>query len=107
MKHWKYLFLLLVLSSAIGAAAQSGNAQPAQPTGPAAVSDITNAEIGIIERELVPAAEAMPEDKYNYAPTAGEFKGVRTFAQQVKHVATTKLRFLVRGAGREAGGGRE
>jgi hypothetical protein len=30
----------------------------------------------------------MPEDKYSLAPTSGEFKGVRTFAQQVKHVAT-------------------
>ena len=30
----------------------------------------------------------MPEDKYGYAPTQGEFKGVRTFAQQVKHIAT-------------------
>ena len=39
------------------------------------------------EGEFVPAAEAMPEDKYSFAPTAGEFKGVRTFAQQVKHVA--------------------
>jgi len=29
----------------------------------------------------------MPEDKYSFAPTNGEFKGVRTFAQQVKHVA--------------------
>ena len=29
----------------------------------------------------------MPEDKYSFAPTAGEFKGVRTFAQQVKHIA--------------------
>jgi len=37
----------------------------------------------------VPAADAMPEDKYSFAPTNGEFKGVRTFAQQVKHVAAT------------------
>ena len=29
----------------------------------------------------------MPEDKYGFAPTDGEFKGVRTFAQQIKHVA--------------------
>ena len=29
----------------------------------------------------------MPEDKFNFAPTQGEFKGVRTFAQQVKHIA--------------------
>jgi uncharacterized damage-inducible protein DinB len=42
-----------------------------------------------MEKEFVDAAEAMPEDKYNFAPpvTAGEFKGVRTFAGQVKHVA--------------------
>jgi DinB family protein len=40
-----------------------------------------------VEREFVSAAEAMPEDKYSYAPTQGEFKGVRTFSQQVKHVA--------------------
>jgi uncharacterized damage-inducible protein DinB len=40
-----------------------------------------------MEHEFVPAAEAMPEDKYGFAPTTGEFKGVRTFGQQVKHVA--------------------
>jgi hypothetical protein len=40
-----------------------------------------------LESEFVPAVEAMPEDKFNFAPTNGEFKGVRTFAQQVKHVA--------------------
>ena len=40
-----------------------------------------------MEHEFVPAAEAMPEDKYGFAPTDGEFKGVRTFAQQMKHVA--------------------
>jgi len=40
-----------------------------------------------LESEFTPAAEAMPEDKYSFAPTNGEFKGVRTFAQQIKHVA--------------------
>jgi hypothetical protein len=40
-----------------------------------------------LEQEFVPAAEAMPEDKYDFAPTNGEFKGVRTFGQQIKHVA--------------------
>jgi hypothetical protein len=29
----------------------------------------------------------MPEDKYSFAPTSGEFKGVRNFAQQAKHLA--------------------
>jgi len=40
-----------------------------------------------VEKEFVSAAEAMPEDKFNFAPTNGEFKGVRTFAMQIKHVA--------------------
>jgi hypothetical protein len=43
--------------------------------------------------EFVPAAEAMPEDKYSFAPTNGEFKGVRTFGEQVKHVATVNYVF--------------
>jgi len=39
------------------------------------------------EKAVVPTAEAMPEDKYNFAPTQGEFKGVRTFGAEVKHMA--------------------
>jgi len=31
----------------------------------------------------------MPAVKYSFAPTEGEFKGVRTFGQQVKHLAAT------------------
>ena len=46
-----------------------------------------DSSVKAIEGELVPAVEAMPEDKLGYAPTAGEFKGVRTFAQQAKHIA--------------------
>ena len=42
-----------------------------------------------VEQEFVPLAEAMPADKYDFAPTNGNFKGVRTFAQQVKHVTQT------------------
>ena len=36
---------------------------------------------------IVSAADAMPADKYGFAPTDGEFKGVRTFGQHVKHLA--------------------
>ena len=38
---------------------------------------------------LVPAADAMPEEKYSFAPSTGEFRGVRTFAEQVKHLSAT------------------
>ena len=42
-----------------------------------------------IEEAVVPAAEAMPADKYGFAPRDGEFAGVRTFSRQVKHLAAT------------------
>src|SRR6266853_1433297 len=51
------------------------------------VSKIFDDELSMVEHELVPLAEAMPADKYDFAPTHGEFKGVRTFGKQVSHVA--------------------
>ncbi len=45
--------------------------------------------LGIVQRNIVTAAEAMPADKYSFAPTEGEFRGVRTFGRQVKHLAAT------------------
>src|SRR5271167_4720587 len=56
-------------------------------------SQVLDGGIKTVEGEFVPAAEAMPEDKYDFAPTNGEFKGVRTFAQQIKHVAA--INYLV------------
>jgi hypothetical protein len=44
------------------------------------------------EKEVVSAANAMPEDKYSFVPTAGEFTGARTFAQQIKHLAANNYR---------------
>ena len=46
------------------------------------------------EQEVVSAAEAMPAEKYNFAPTGGEFKGVRTFGQQVTHIAEAQYFFF-------------
>ncbi len=51
------------------------------------ITSVVDGTVKTIEGELVPAVEAMPEDKFGFAPTNGEFKGVRTFAQQAKHVA--------------------
>jgi uncharacterized damage-inducible protein DinB len=63
--------------------AQGGSAaQPQPPT----VASVLNMHYGIVEQEVVSAAEAMPEDKYSFAPSNGEFKGVRTFAEEVKHI---------------------
>lgn len=65
------------------AAAQAPKAKAAQHT----VTELLNGNISNMEHEFVPAADAMPEDKFNFAPSNGEFKGVRTYAQQIKHVA--------------------
>ena len=39
------------------------------------------------ENTVVKAADAMPEAKYDFAPTQGDFKGVRTFGAEIKHMA--------------------
>jgi len=51
------------------------------------VASVLNDSVTRGEKELVSAADAMPEDKYFFAPTSGEFKGVRTFGDEIKHVA--------------------
>jgi len=56
------------------------------------VSQALDFWITTTENEVVPAADAMPEEKYSFAPTHGEFTGVRTFAQQVKHLAANNYR---------------
>ncbi len=53
------------------------------------ISQVLDSAIKNVENDFIPAAEAMPEDKYGFAPTNGEFKGVRTFAEQIKHVAAS------------------
>lgn len=73
---------LAFLALNIGVMAQQG-----QPEAPRSVAEVFDRSVSGAERALLRVAEAMPEDRYNFAPTNGEFKGVRTFAQMVKHVA--------------------
>ena len=61
--------------------------EPANRRQPPTFTKILDRSLNDVEGEFVPAAEAMPEDKYSFAPTNGEFKGVRNFGQQVRHVA--------------------
>jgi DinB family. len=69
---------------ALTAAAQTAVAKDEQHH---TVTFLLDRSISNFEHEFTPLAEAMPEDKFNFAPTNGEFKGVRTFGQQIKHVA--------------------
>jgi hypothetical protein len=85
MKQAKVLLtVLIVLASTRVFGGQMTPPQPAKTPGEA-----IDRALSIVERQFTSAADAMPEDKYSFAPTSGEFKGVRTFAQQVKHVAST------------------
>ena len=70
--------------------AKPAAAKPAAPE-KMSVAMIMDRQLTALENDFVPAAEAMPEDKFGFAPTQGEFKGVRTFALQIKHVAHTNL----------------
>jgi len=87
--QWWLVCLMLGCSSVV-------MAQADKPAEPRTVSQVLNAQLSNLENDFVPAAEAMPEDKYSFAPTNGEFKGVRTFAQQVKHVAA--VNYVIGGA---------
>jgi DinB superfamily len=48
------------------------------------------------EDQFFSVAEAMPAEKYSYIPSApgGKFDGVRSFAEQVKHVACANFAFF-------------
>ncbi len=86
MKIARLLTVILLIATATTAFAQgSAPAPKPQPT----VTSVLDHSLSQLEKEFVDAADAMPEDKYNFAPTSGEFKGVRTFAEQVKHAAAT------------------
>jgi len=43
----------------------------------------------IAEKEIIPAVDAMPADKFGFVPSDREFKGVRSFGQMVKHLSAT------------------
>src|ERR1700745_2992708 len=85
MRKKNYLLTVSVLL----ACSQSALAEPGKPRQQDAVTVALDSWITNAEKHVVPVAEAMPEDKYSFtpAPSSGEFKGVRTFAQQVKHLA--------------------
>jgi len=102
MRQIRIVLLLAVLISTVAAWAQGAGpknsaasppqAQPPQPS--PTVASTVDREIGTIEKEIVEAAEAMPEDKFNFSPESlnipgSDYKGVRTFAVQVKHVAAS------------------
>ena len=86
----------LVGLSSLAAGQAAGTAAVATP------ADAVNAQLRLIEGEMMGAVDAMPADKYSFAPSAAifvpgqkaEFATVRTFVQQVTHVAQANYFFF-------------
>jgi uncharacterized damage-inducible protein DinB len=97
MKPSRIFSAVLILAvSALGQSAKTAAAAPqAQPSQAApTLASAIDREISAIEKQVLDAAEAMPEDKFNFSPESlnlpgSNYKGVRTFAVQVKHIAAS------------------
>jgi hypothetical protein len=88
--------ILILTAAAVVQDTRSAAASSASqsPQSPPTIASIVDREISTVEKQIVEAAEAMPEDKFNFSPESlnipgSEYKGVRTFAVQVKHVASS------------------
>ncbi|MBV8052769.1 MAG: DinB family protein [Acidobacteriaceae bacterium] len=82
-------FVLLVITGGLLTAAQA-QSSPNEPT----VASVVNNEISKVENLVIGVADAMPEEKFNFSPESlnipsADYKGVRTFAMQVKHVGAS------------------
>src|SRR5215831_10682156 len=101
MKPPRIFLLFVALSFAAAAIGQSANgaaaasaaqAQPSQP--PPALASVLDRDISAVEKQILDVAEAMPEDKFNFSPESlhipgADYKGVRTFAVQLRHIAAS------------------
>src|SRR6185503_16207642 len=52
------------------------------------VSEMYLHQVKLVDDDVLTLARAMPADKYDFAPGQGAFTGVRTFGEQVRHLAT-------------------
>ena len=83
------LFLIAAALQPLAAAAREAESSAAgsPASGARPSSQVVEDWVAMVETLVVGAADAMPADKYPFTPTGGEFAGMRTFAQQVKHAA--------------------
>jgi hypothetical protein len=89
-------WLLAALSFVVTGLGQSTRsaAKAPQTQQPPTIASVVEHQISSVEKLIVDAAEAMPEAKFNFTPESlnvpgDDYKGVRTFAVQVKHIASS------------------
>jgi hypothetical protein len=83
MKNSTFMFAcLLVLACRHLVQAQSADAAVHRTN-----TQIINFILDFQEQRIIGVAEIMPAEKFSFAPTTGAFKGVRTFGEELKHIA--------------------
>jgi uncharacterized damage-inducible protein DinB len=87
----KIIMVSWLLVAVFGCAAAAQGHRPMEEQ--RSITEVLDHSVMNLEREFTGAAEAMPEDKFSFAPANGEFKGVRTFGEQIKHVAAVNFIF--------------
>jgi uncharacterized damage-inducible protein DinB len=65
-----------------------------QDDAPKSIAESVSETLQFAEENFLTVAEAMPEDKYSFVPIAGKFDDVRSFGEQVKHVACSEFAFF-------------
>jgi hypothetical protein len=89
----KMTILALLLALPLAAQVPAPKASAPAPAAEFTVGAAMDGTYQWVPLQFIGAAEAMPEDKFDWAPTQGEFKGVKTFAQEVKHVSSVNFAF--------------
>lgn len=70
------------------------SAAPPQLPVPKNIAESVERPLHLVEGQFLSVAEAMPESKYSFTPKSGNFEGVRSFGEQVKHVACGQFAFF-------------
>ena len=95
MMRYAAAVAVLAMSGAMAQAQMGASGPKIAPGSLVAPATTFDAMLSGFESEFMGAAKAMPADKYNFAPNAAifisgdatDYKGVRTFAEEVVHVA--------------------
>jgi DinB family protein len=87
LMHWSVALLLAL--PAVSRVADAQTARTASDPDAGRDKRALLVLLRVVEKNVESAAKAMPADKYGFAPTDGEFRGVRTFGLQLKHLAAT------------------
>ena len=93
MKSLRISLPVVVLLGAVSAIASPPEAQPTAPPSPT-VASVVDRQVTNVEKLILDVADAMPEEKYGFSPETlklpgAEYKGVRSFGVQLKHIAAS------------------